>query len=360
MKLTAQIKLQPSEEQRELLLQTLERANEACDWISGQAWESETVAQYKLHDAVYHDVRERFELASQMTIRAIGKVADTYKTNPDTRNRFSIRGGFPYGSRVLTYYTEREEVSIWTLSGRERIGYVCGERQRRMLESQQGESDLVYHRGKFYLLATCNVEEPDPEDMDDVLGIDLGIENIATDSTGESWSGRQIDEKQEWYAERKRALQSVGTRSSKRRLRQLSGKQSRFQKDVSHCISKRLVAKAKARSSAIALEDLSGIRERTTVSKSQRSRHSNWSFHDLHKKVEYKAALAGVPVHFVDPAYTSQTCSSCGHTSRRNRKSQSEFECRECGMMAHADYNAALNIASKVEEKDVSFSCQPA
>jgi predicted transposase len=84
MKLTAQIKLLPSDEQALCLLRTLERANEACQYISDYAHESGEHSKYKLQEAVYHDVRERFDLAAQMTIRALGKVADAYKTNPDT------------------------------------------------------------------------------------------------------------------------------------------------------------------------------------------------------------------------------------------------------------------------------------
>ena len=139
-----------------------------------------------------------------MTVRAIAKGADAYKTNP-ARNSFSIRGGFPYDSRVLTYDLDRGEVSIWTLGGRERVPITMGERQRRLMENQHGESDLVYHDGEFYLLATCNVEEPAPEDVDEALGVDFGIENIATDSDGEEHSGAAIDAKREWY-ERRRAI----------------------------------------------------------------------------------------------------------------------------------------------------------
>jgi IS605 OrfB family transposase len=221
------------------------------------------------------------------------------------------------------------------------------------MENQQGESDLVYHDGGFYLLATCNVEEPDPEDVDEALGVDFGIENIATDSDGEAHSGAAIDAKREWYEKRRAILQSVGTRSAKRRLQQLSGRQGRFQRDVNHCISKHLVQKAKGTGRGIAMEDLSGIRDQTTVSKAQRSRRatnrrlSNWAFHDLRQKIEYKAALAGVPVYVVDPAYTSQTCSRCGHREKANRRSQSEFVCQSCEHNQNADHNAAVNIAAR-------------
>ena len=339
MKLTAQIKLLPSDEQAERLLLTLERANEACQYISDYAHESGTHSKYKLQEAVYHDVREQFDLAAQMTIRALGKVADAYKTNPKAHNQFDIRGGFPYDSRILRFYTDRQEVSIWTLGGREKISYEVGENHRALLEQDKGEADLVYRNGMFFLLVSCqmpsaNLSDEDMEVIDGYLGVDRGVNNIATTSEGDSWTSDKIDERRTWYQKRRDILQSVGTRSAKRALQRLSGKQARFQRDVNHTISKRIVSKAKARNSAIVLEDLSGIRERTTAGrKQQRARRatnrrlSNWSFYQLRQFIEYKALMAGVPVMKVDPAYTSQTCSECGHCDRKNRNG-SDFECK--------------------------------
>ncbi|MFB3131144.1 MAG: RNA-guided endonuclease InsQ/TnpB family protein [Rhodothermales bacterium] len=112
-------------------------------------------------------------------------------------------------------------------------------------------------------------------------------------------------------------------------------------------ISKWLVEKAKDTGCAIALEELSGIRKRTTVRKSQRARHHSWSFFQLRSFIEYKAKRAGVPVVLVDPRNTSRTCSACGHCEKKNRKSQSEFVCRACGHSMNADWNAALNIGAR-------------
>jgi IS605 OrfB family transposase len=126
----------------------------------------------------------------------------------------------------------------------------------------------------------------------------------------------------------------------------------RAQEAHNHTITGRIVRKAKARNSAIVLEDLSGIRERTTVGRQQRARRatnrrlSNWSFYQLRPFIEYKAQIAGVPVIKVDPAYTSQTCSNCGHRDRKNRDG-SDFQCKGCGHSMDADYNAAINIAAK-------------
>jgi len=172
-----------------------------------------------------------------------------------------------------------------------------------MLAYQRGESDLLYR--KFYLLTTCDVPESDETLVDDVLGVDLGIVEIATTSDAESFSGEVIEAKRPWYSERRAILQSVGTRSVKRRLRGLSGKERRFRADVNHVISQPLVQKARRTKRAIALEELSGIRTRTRVRKAQRARHHRWSVHQLSAFIDYKAILAGVPVVLVDPRNTS-------------------------------------------------------
>jgi putative transposase len=115
--------------------------------------------------------------------------------------------------------------------------------------------------------------------------------------------------------------------------------------NVNHTISKQLVKKAQRTNRAIALEDLTGIRDRVRARRSQRRKLHSWAFAQLGQFISYKAELAGVPVVFVDPAYTSQTCANCGYISRSNRKSQDSFLCVECGFSAHADTNAAINIA---------------
>ena len=133
--------------------------------------------------------------------------------------------------------------------------------------------------------------------------------------------------------------------SAKRHLKKLRKRQARFQKDTNHRISKDLVVRAKGTARGIALEDLSDIRERTRLRKAQRARHSNWGFAQLRQFISYKAALAGVLVYIIDPAYTSQRCSACGHTERGNRPTQSHFCCLSCGHTTSADTNAAIHIS---------------
>jgi IS605 OrfB family transposase len=125
----------------------------------------------------------------------------------------------------------------------------------------------------------------------------------------------------------------------------MSGRERRYMKDVNHGISKALVRKAVVSRKALALEDLTGIREEVTVRRDYRYERHAWAFFQLRLFLLYKAAWAGVQVRLVDPAYTSQTCSRCGHCERANRHSQASFRCQQCGFCCHADYNAAMNIS---------------
>ena len=118
-------------------------------------------------------------------------------------------------------------------------------------------------------------------------------------------------------------------------------------RDTNHCISKKLVAKAKDTNRAIALEDLRGIRQRVTVRRSQRATLHSWAFFQLRSFVTYKAKGAGVPVFLVDPRNTSRTCPACGHVDKANRLSQSKFSCVVCGFAGLADQIAAINIGRR-------------
>jgi putative transposase len=344
VKLIAQVKLNPTKEQARLLRQTLERANAACNAISEIALKNETFKQFSLHKLAYAQVREQFHLSAQVVVRAIAKVADAYKLDAKTFPKFKPLGAFPFDDRILTWRTEKQFVTIWTVSGRQKISYACGQRQKQLIESRQGESDLVHHKGNFFLLAVCEVLEPTTKEVEDALGVDFGIVEIAVDSDGQSYSGAKIEAHRKRHAVGRKDLQQVGTRSARRKLKRMSGKQSRYQTHQNHIISKRLVEAAQRTNRAIAIEELAGVGLRTRVRKSQRARHANWSFAQLRTFLEYKTSIAGVRIIAVDPRYTSQTCSVCGHCEKANRRSQSEFVCKQCGQSENADVNAAKNI----------------
>ena len=340
MKLIARVKLNASPEQGTLLLQTMEAANTLCNWISQQAWESKKFRRYDIQNVTYHTARQKSGLAAQVVIRCIAKVADSYHKDRDTLRTFRPHGAIAYDDRILSWETDNQVVSIWTVNGRARLDFSVTDHHRKLLHYRQGETDLVYRKGMFYLLAVCEIPDPDERDVDTALGVDLGVVNIAADSDGNTHTSEPIERNRAKHQRLRQQLQQRQTDSARRKLKKLAGKQARFQRNTNHVISKRLVAQAERTNRAIALEDLTGIRERTRVKgRQQRARRSNWSFAQLRDFVTYKARRAGIPVKLVDPAYTSQRCAACGHIERANRKSQSEFSCCVCGQAAHADVN---------------------
>ena len=349
MKLIAQIKLNPTPEQAQTLRQTLEMANAACNCISFQAWDNKTFRQFPLHKISYYSVKEKFPLTAQVIVRCISKVADAYKIDHKHKRIFKPFGAIAFDDRILSYKLDKKEVSIWTVSGRQRIPFSAGIRQMELLKSQRGESDLCLVNGEFYLLTVCDVDTPEPIDIEGYLGVDLGIVNIASDSDGEVFSGDSVERNRRKYEHRRRNLQKKQTKSAKRKLKKLSGKQVRFQKQTNHVISKMLVEKAKDTQRGIALENLKGIREGTVVRHKQRGKHSNWSFNQLQKYISYKAKLAGISVIFVDPRNTSRTCPNCGCVDKANRTTQSRFSCVSCGFSGLADTVAAVNIAARAK-----------
>jgi putative transposase len=347
MKLTVQLKLQPTPAQADALRRTLETANAACDYISQVAFSTQTFRQFAIHKLTYQAARETFHLAAQLTVRCIAKVADAYKRDRKSLRSFAPQGAVAYDDRILSFALPDSLISIWTLDGRQAIPLVYGEHQHRLLKQQRGETKLAFVGGNWYLFTTCEVETPELSEADSALALDLGVTNIATDSDGEVHSGKAIKNVRYRHRRLRNKLQKLGTLGSRRRLRQLAGQERRFAKHINHCLSKRIVAKAECTKRAIALEELTHIRTRMKARRSQRAILHSWAFAQLRNFIVYKAQLRGVPVHFVDPRNTSRSCPTCGHCAKENRKTQASFVCTSCGFAGPADVIAASNIASR-------------
>jgi IS605 OrfB family transposase len=336
--------------------------NQAATYCAGVAWEQRITNKNKLHHLVYGPTRINYGLGSQLACCARDKAAeavravraaperrdrDTNAVIPKTCPTFRDDGSIRYD--VRTYRLMRlDQVSLYTMNGRVVGQMELGQFQRQTLYDRSwkiGGAELIRRDSVWYLHITQTKADPAADEPTGYLGVDLGIVNIATDSDGERHTGADVERIHRWHAGRKAALQRVKTKSAKRGLKKLRSKQRRYQRDINHQISKRLVGTAKRTGRGIALEDLKGIRERVKVrGADQRARHSNWGFFQLRQFVSYKAQRTGVHVVEVDPRYTSQRCSACGHTERANRKTQSQFCCVVCQFASPADYNAAINI----------------
>lgn len=346
MKLTVKVKLIPNQEQKASLVKTMEVFNEACNYISNIAWQEKKFGQVKLHHLTYRYVRETYKLSAQLTVRAIGKVCESYRADKKTLHEFRKHSALVYDQRILSF-RGLDTVSILSLDGRFKIPIVYGEYaqlHRRML---RGQADLIYVRDNLFLCLCVELPDGSPITPKGIIGVDFGIVNLATISNGDNFSGKEVDAVRERMTTIKKKLQSHGSKSAKRHLKKISGIEARFKRNMNHIISKKIVSIAKDTSCAIALEDLRGFNGRQTVRKADRDRFGKWAFDQLRQFIEYKAKLAGIPIIFIDPRNTSRTCSVCDFVSKSNRKSQSIFSCCHCGHTMNADHNAAINIALK-------------
>ena len=328
---------------------------------------------FALREHTYGEIKSRWNLGAQAAQHVIKRTCDAYATlranlkagnlgRPGSRRyrratekpiAFRPEGAQPYDDRMLSWQIGERRVSIWTVAGRVKdVAFTAYPEQLAQLALyRKGESDLLCRDGMWFLLATCEVPEVAPNtDPVDFLGIDLGIVNIATTSDGEIMAGREINRIRARERGLRRKLQKKNTPSAKRRLKKRRRKEARRAKDINHKIAKHVVAEAERTGRGIALEDLTGIRERVRLRKPQRATHSCWSFAQLGQFIAYKARKAGVPVVHVDPAYTSRTCAECGHVDKANRVSQAWFACRSCGFVDHADRNGSRNIRRRAEE----------
>lgn len=336
------------------MLDTMRAFNAAANHAARAGFENHRFSQPGIHALCYRELRERFGLSSQMAVRAIGKAVDVFRRDKTHCPVFKPLGAMIYDCRLLSF-KGTERVSLLTLQGRQLMPLVYGEYQRQRFDCIRGQCDLVYRGGKLYLLSTIDVADATPIAVRECLGVDMGVANLASTSDGETFSGEHVERVRERIYRTRRSigakmshLEKRRTRKNARRARKRLGtKEARFRKHVSHCIAKQLVARAKDTGRGLAVENLTGIRDRTRFRKGQRAKMGGWAFQQLRAFVTYKAQLSGVPVVLVDPRNTSRTCASCGHCEKANRKSQSEFLCRACGHTAHADLNAAQNIATR-------------
>ena len=348
MIITVKIKLIPSREQKDILLQTFEAFNAAANDAAAIGFDNKVYSQPSIHRLCYFDLRERYGLSSQLAVHATKKAATCFARDKTKCPVFKKRSAISYDQRNMSF-KGLTHVSIASLDGRLVIPMVIAGYQESKLTSalKSGEADLVYVKGTFYLLVSITVDELPPGEVKKALGVDLGVENIAVDSSGEFYSGAEVEAKRVWFQSRRNILQSVGTKSAKRRLRSMSKKEANYRRTLNHQIARKIVDSAKALGAKIVLEDLNGIRDRTRFRKKQRSRMSGWSFFQLRSFIAYKAKLVGVVFETIDPRNTSRTCPKCKHCDKANRKTQSKFKCVQCGFHANADLVAAVNIAAK-------------
>ncbi|TQQ83356.1 transposase [Halonotius terrestris] len=364
---TVIVKLDVTDSDTALLHETIDEYLWACNYVVDDAWQDDfkPTSKTKLHDRTYADVREQTHLQANLVQSARNKAAEAikgvverWKQGEQASKPHFTTPSIRYDKRSATFHDDH--VSLSTVDGRIDAEYVLppegGNPHTTYLRNDDYEvtgATLQYREttDTFFLhigtKAEMEAEMPDDSDTEHstVLGVDLGIEQLAVTSTGKFWSGGYLNHRRREYERIRGDLQRTGTESAHRTIERMGDRETRWVEDYLHRISKAIVQEAIAHNcDRIAFEELIGIRERLPGIK----KFHTWAFRRLYDYVAYKADAEGIETTQVGPAYTSQRCSKCGTTLQENRRSQARFCCQKCGYEAHADYNAAKNIGFRL------------
>ena len=352
--LTIVCKIQPTPEQAKKLDLTLGAFADACNYINTTV-NPKIKNKNRIQAEVYKTVRERFKLSANLAVRACARVASNRKTA--SLKKRPVKAFKPtsvdYDARIFSYREKDQTVSLSTVSGRERVQLILGNYQIGKLKGKTPTSaTLSKHRdGKLYIHIQAKDIAPIPQRSDDVIGVDLGRRDIAVTSEGQGWSGQSITQVRDRFSKVRASVQKKGTKGAKRLLKRLSGREKRYQTWVNHNISKHIINRAIETQSTVAIEDLTGIRDRTNTqprNKTERRLSNSWAFYQLRQFLEYKGIRDGVEVVAVSPRYTSQTCHQCLHIHPAEGKSYrhgKSFNCGYCRWKGDADLNGAKMIS---------------
>jgi len=358
---TVSVKLDVDSNDAALLRETVDEFLWAANYVVDHAWQGEykTTSKAQLQAETYDDVREQTRLHANLVQNARNKAADAVQSAV-ARWKQGEYAGKPHFTSPTVVYDKRcatfhdEYVSLATVEGRIEVEYLLPAADRDTPHSRYLDSDdyqvtgaELHHRdGQWFLhLRTkAEVESDTPKQATTghrtVLGVDLGVNQLAVTSTGTFWSGHEFDHWRREYEERRGSLQQCDTRAAHENIQSVGGKETGRFKLMLHRIANGIIEEAAENGcTIIAFEELSGIRDRLP----EASWGHKWAFERLYEYVKYKSELHGIDVAVVDPENTSRRCSHCGFTHPDNRDSEA-FVCLKCGYENHADYNAAKNI----------------
>jgi len=399
---TAKLKLNCSSEQVAELQAVTAAFRDGQNFCSRWAFDNgKTTSNKAIHQACYSQLRERFGLSAQLACTVERQVASTYRTlwtattqaasrrkSAALRKAGGGKGRLPRLYRGLDSapvfrkptaemlfgrdysFKKGQQVSVSGLNGRVVIGFEGWERHVELLADpgiEIGSAKLWYQKSRkqWYLLVSFTVTQPDPkaEDLKQVVGVDVGqryhavtrVIDLSPEGQGgavQMHDGTSHRRRADHYQHLRTKLQAQGTRSSKRRLALISGRERRFTAQRNHVLARTIIdAHPQA---LIGMEELAHIRERVEPRSSKQASdkrkrsnrvRSTWSYAELRSFVTYKAPLSGSLVVAVDPSYTSQTCPRCLHVSRENRIGGGEvFHCVSCSYLGHADVVGATNV----------------
>ena len=203
------------------------------------------------------------------------------------------------------------------------------------------------------LLSICIRKEIQEITPQNVIGIDRNLRNVTISTPTDSImykTGKLLSIKENSQFVRASFRRNDRRVKNKFFTQQRNRQSSRIQQFL-HKISKDIVSRAKQSIAAIIFEDLKGIRKLYRKGNGQGNRFrrklNSWSFYELQRQIQYKAAWDGIPVMFVDPKRTSKLCPICGEQIQEDRLQLRKLLCNNCGISMDRDVVASMNIAHK-------------
>ena len=318
----------------ELIVRTIEIYKQGLQFCVDKGWEMKIRNNIKLHPFVYQDLR-KMGLTSQLSVACIKQACGMIKkarSKPFISN-VSVRYNNP-----RSFSFKNNTLSISTIQGRVKIPIKIPEYALKYFDWEIRESLLTKSKDKYYFTFTFAGEDAQASNQHiKVLGIDLGVNKIAVTSDGRFY-GKDIKHLRIKHDEFVSILQSKCTKASKRKLKRLSGSWRKFMQWSNHNISKDIVG-GLDNGDIVVMEELKGIRESARYNKWVHK----WAFRQLQSFIEYKALAKGIRVVYVNPKYTSKSCSVC-HNTETIRHS-GFIECKICGHCSDSDFGASKNIA---------------
>jgi IS605 OrfB family transposase len=344
---TAKIKIIATPE----IIETLRIYAKGLQLCINIAWQNKIMNNIKLHPFVYKTLRS-YGLQSQLAIACIKQSCGMVKKakSKPIINRCSMRYNL-----TRSFSFKNNIISLATIKGRIKIPFTIPNCYKEYFSWKVCESLLrIDKKGRCFFLFTfskdVNIKSSDVQNR--VLGIDLGVNNLAVTSDCQFYNSAKVKQIKRKFKYLRSILQAKGTRSSKRLLKKLSGRETRWMAWINHNISKDIASSFDG--NKIVMEDLKGIRKQK---RGKRMNYwiSNWSFNQLQSFIQYKAERTGIIVDRVKPHYTSQICHRCGKLGTR---SFGCFSCSHCGLSNfNADLNASRNLSHpKLAERQVAIT----
>lgn len=356
MQRAIRIKLQPTPEQANALLDTRRQFTDVFNAVAAYGWQERIKNGVTLHHALYYPLKSQYpdlvsDLHIQARVKATEAVASALQLAKDperTVNQPRSWGCAPrYNAHTYKVDWQAQIVNLATVAGRQRIPFIVPDYARQSIGYETDSADLILRDSDWWLHVVVTVPPPDVQPNTTVIGVDLGLAHPAVTSNRQFLGKRRWKAVEGRYFHLRRQLQQRGTKSAKRHLRRIKHKQARFRRDCDHVLSKQ-IGQSVPEGSTIVVENLASIRQRTKQrGREQRRRMHSWSYAQMRQFLTYKAEARGCMVVAVDPRHTSQQCSTCGYTARNNRRARGLFRCHQCGYELHADLNASYNIAAK-------------